>query len=221
MTKSISSASPRFWNQRYTSGQTPWLVNSLPAVLRSFLKRTKTRGSVLIPGCGTDHLVLQSFQTAGFNVTAIDFSTVAVARTKNALGHFKGEIVLGDFFTFDFGKRFDLIYERTFLCALHPRRWSRYAARVVELLRSQGTLAGIFLYGEEADPPPYPLSKPKAVQIFGKHFRLLHDAKVSDSIPMFKGMERWQEWKRASPQQRRRSGQKTSKTDSEISAKLR
>jgi hypothetical protein len=221
MTKSISSASPRFWNQRYASGQTPWLVHSVPAALRVFLKRTKTRGAVLIPGCGTDHLVLQTFQTAGFNVTAIDFSKVAVARTKNALGHFEGEIVLGDFFTFDFGKRFDLIYERTFLCALHPRTWRLYAARVAELLRARATLAGIFLYGEETDPPPYPLSKSIAAEIFGKYFRLINDVKISDSAPMFAGMESWQEWKRIRPRRRRGSGQKISKTGSRVSAKGR
>ncbi|PYI76801.1 MAG: SAM-dependent methyltransferase [Verrucomicrobia bacterium] len=221
MTKSISSASPRFWNQRYASGQTPWLVHSVPAALRAFLKRTKTRGAVLIPGCGTDHLALQTFQTAGFDVTAIDFSKVAVARTKNALGHFEGEIVLGDFFTFDFGKRFDLIYERTFLCALHPRRWRRYAARVAELLRSRAILAGIFLYGEEPDPPPYPLSKSTAAEIFGKYFRLVHHVKISDSVPMFAGMESWQEWQRASHGERQGSGQKISRTGSKISAKRR
>jgi hypothetical protein len=42
---------------------------------------------VLIPGCGTDHEVLQFFQTASFEVTAIDFSTVAIAQTRKALGN--------------------------------------------------------------------------------------------------------------------------------------
>jgi len=220
MTKSISSASPRFWDQRYASGQTPWVVHSVPAALRGFLKRTKTRGAVLIPGFGTDHLVLQAFQTAGFKVTAIDFSKIAVARTKNALGHFECEIVLGDFFTFDFGKRFDLIYERTFLCALHPRRWRRYAARVAEMLRSQGTLVGIFLYGEETDPPPYPLSKSIAAEIFGKYFRLINDVKISNSAPIFAGMESWQEWKRADHGEGEARAKK-SQTGSKISAKRR
>jgi hypothetical protein len=37
---------------------------------------------------------------------------------------------------------------------------------------------------------------PQAAEIFGKYFRLLRDLKVSDSVPMFAGMERWQEWER-------------------------
>jgi Thiopurine S-methyltransferase (TPMT) len=40
----------------------------------------------LIPGCGTDHGVIKAFADAGFDVTAIDFSTVAVGQVKRALG---------------------------------------------------------------------------------------------------------------------------------------
>ena len=194
MRESSDSAWPAFWNQRYASGETPWTLHAVPAAVRSFVKRRQRRGTVLIPGCGTDHEVLQFFQTVGFEVTAIDFSTVAVAQTQKMLEDFDGKIICGDFFKFDFRSRFDLIYERTFLCALHPRRWSQYAKRVAQLLRPRGKLAGIFFYGEEPDPPPYPVSEARAAEIFGKYFRLIRDANVSDSVPMFAGMERWQEW---------------------------
>jgi SAM-dependent methyltransferase len=194
MSESFDSAWPDFWNQRYASGETPWTLHAIPAALCSFVKRRRRRGTVLIPGCGTDLEVFQFFQTAGFEVTAIDFSSVAVAQTRKALRNFDGQIIRGDFFKFDFQNRFDLIYERTFLCALHPRRWSQYAKRVAQLLRPRGKLAGIFFYGKEPEPPPYPLSEARAAQIFGKYFRLIRDVKVSDSVPMFAGMERWQEW---------------------------
>ena len=200
MTESSDSAVPAFWNQRYASGETPWTLQTIPATLRSFVKKTRTRGTVLIPGCGTDHEALRFFQAAGFEVTAIDVSPVAVAQTKNALRNFDGKIILGDFFKFDFRNRFDLIYERTFLCALHPQRWPQYARRVAQLLRPRGRLAGIFFYGNEPEPPPYPLSEARAAEIFGKYFRLVRDVKVSDSVPMFAGMERWQEWQLAGPE---------------------
>ena len=148
----------------------------------------------MITGCGTDHEVLRFFQSAGFEVTAIDFSTVAVAQIKEALGNFDGKIIRGDFFKVDFPSQFDLIYERTFLCALHPRRWPQYVRRVAQLLRLRGKVVGVFFYGTEPDPPPYPLSKARAAEIFGKYFRLTRDIKVSDSVAMFAGMERWQEW---------------------------
>lgn len=194
--KSNNSAVPAFWNQRYASAETPWVLHKTPATLRSFLNRTRTPGRVLIPGCGTDHGVIKAFADAGFEVTAIDFSTVALAETKKALANFDGTIICADFFKSDFGRDFDLVYERTFLCALHPRRWARYAKRVAELLRPNGKLVGIFFYGADPEPPPYPINKTQAAEIFGKYFRLLRDLKVSDSVPMFAGMERWQEWER-------------------------
>ena len=195
MKKSADSAVPAFWNQRYASAETPWVLHKIPATLRSFLKRTRAPGRVLIPGCGTDHGVIKAFADAGFEVTAIDFSPVALGETKKALGNFDGKIMRADFFKSDFGRCFDLVYERTFFCAMHPRRWPQYSKRVAQLLRPRGKLMGVFFYGTEPDPPPYPLSETKAAEIFGKHFRLTRDAKVSDSVTMFAGRERWQEWR--------------------------
>jgi SAM-dependent methyltransferase len=203
MSESSDSAVPAFWNQRYACGETPWTLHAIPATLRSFVKRTRARGRILIPGCGTDHDVLRFFQSAGFEVTAIDFSMVAVAQINEALGNFDGKLVHGDFFKFDFPSRFDLIYERTFLCALHPRRWPQYAKRVAQLLRPRGKLVGVFFYGTQPDPPPYPLSETQAAEIFGKHFRLTRDVNVSDSVAMFAGMERWQERQLAAPDSRK------------------
>src|SRR5204862_6494033 len=137
----------------------------------------------------TDHDVLWFFQSAGFEVTAIDFSSVAVTQINEALGNFDGKIIHGNFFKFDFPSRFDLIYERTFLCALHPRRWPQYAKRVAQLLRPRGTLVGIFFYGEEPEPPPYPLSEARAAEIFGKRFELIRNAEISDSIEIHDGMK--------------------------------
>src|SRR5437588_9296268 len=120
MSESSDSAVPAFWNQRYACGETPWTLHAIPATLRSFVKRTRARGRVLIPGCGTDHEVLRFLQSAGFEVTAIAFSAVAVTQITEVLGNFDGKIIHGNFFKFDFPNRFDVIYERTFLCALHP-----------------------------------------------------------------------------------------------------
>jgi SAM-dependent methyltransferase len=197
MSESSDTSQPAFWNQRYATGETPWALKKIPAALRSFLKKTRKRGKVLIPGCGTDDEVMKAFDDAGFEVTAIDFSPLAIAQAKKALRNSDGKIIHGDFFKFDFQTRFDLIYERTFLCALHPKKWPRYAKRVAQLLRPRGRLVGIFFYGTEPEPPPYPISKTQAAELFGRRLRLVRDVKVSDSVTMFAGMERWQEWELA------------------------
>jgi SAM-dependent methyltransferase len=198
MDQAIDSTHPDFWNVRYAAGKTPWDFHGVPAALKSFLIRAHPPGTVLIPGCGSGYEV-QAFYDAGFDVTAIDFSPTAINQAKQVLGALTDKILLGDFFTYNFGRRrFDLIYERTFLCSLPPTRWPGYAARMTELL-PEGGLIGLFLYGQEQDPPPYPLTERQANELFGKDFRLVRTELVSDSLPLFRGMERWQEWTKVEP----------------------
>lgn len=185
-----------FWDSRYAAGKTPWDFGGVPAALRSFLARARQPGRVLIPGCGSGYEV-QAFHDAGFEVTAIDFSPAARERAGRLLGSLSGCVIAGDFFTHDFSaQNFDLIYERTFLCSLPPTRWPAYARRMAELLAKGTVLAGIFLYGDESDPPPYPMTEAAALELLGDHFELTRSDPVSDSLPLFKGMERWQEWRR-------------------------
>jgi len=151
---------------------------------------------VLIPGCGQDYRTVDAFSRAGHRVTAIDFSQIAIESTSKALPGNRSEIILGDFFTYDFkAAPFDLIYERTFLCSLPPSLWKSYVARVGQLLRPRGTLVGFFLYGQESDPPPYPLTEPKAAEIFGDRFELEKSEPVTDSLSIFAGKGKWQEWR--------------------------
>ena len=185
-----------FWDSRYAAGKTPWDLGGVPGALRSFLARVESPGRVLIPGCGSGYEV-QAFHDAGFEVTAIDFSAAAMERAGRILGPLRRCVIAGDFFTYDFtGQNFDLIYERTFLCSLPPERWPVYAERMAELLPKGKILAGIFLYGEEPEPPPYPLTEAQACELLGDDFDLIRSEPVSDSLPLFKGMERWQEWRR-------------------------
>ena len=166
----------------------------MPAALHSFLARATAPGKVLIPGCGSGYEV-QAFHEAGYDVTAIDFSPAAVDRAKRLLGILAERIILGDFFTHDFGQgRFDLVYERTFLCSMPPSRWPDYAKRMADLLPVGGSLIGIFLYGQKSEGPPYPLPDEQAEQLFEGYFRLARSEAVTDSLPFFHGMERWQEW---------------------------
>lgn len=171
----------------------PWDCRGVPDRLNSYLMR-ETRGRTLIPGCGSGYEV-KAFHGAGWQVTAIDFSPFAVERAKGLLGPLGELVVFGDFFEHPLNKSsFDVVYERTFLCALPPKSWPDYAARMRQLIRPGGKLVGFFLYGEESEPPPYPLTTTQATELFGRDFILTHDEPVGDSLPVFVGKERWQEW---------------------------
>lgn len=189
----LDCSQPDFWNSRYATGKTPWDFRGVPSALAAFLKRSRP-STVLIPGCGPGYEV-RAFHDAGWEVLAIDFSPVAVEQARRFLGDLGSAVVLGDFFRYDFGARqFSIIYERTFLCALPPGLRKAYANRMAQLLQPKGLLAGTFLYGEGSDPPPFPIKKEEAEELFGEKFKLMRSDPVDDSLPFFAGKERWQEW---------------------------
>jgi SAM-dependent methyltransferase len=194
MENSSDSNQPDFWTVRYAAGKTPWDFGGVPSALKSFLERSSVRGRILIPGCGSGYEV-QAFHAAGYDVSAIDFSPAAVEQAKRVLGILAERVILGDFFTYDFGqRRFDLIYERTFCCSMTPSRWPEYVNRMADLLLPGGRLIGSFLYGQgRSSGPPFPLGEPEAEQLFKKRFQLLRSEVMTDSLPLFRDMERWQE----------------------------
>jgi SAM-dependent methyltransferase len=195
MEDSSDSNRPDFWTVRYAAGKTPWDFGGVPSALKSFLERSSVPGRILIPGCGSGYEI-QAFHGAEYDVSAIDFSPAAVEQAKRVLGVLAERVILGDFFTYDFGqRRFDLIYERTFLCSMTPSRWPEYVDRIADLLVPGGKLIGVFLYGPRPrSGPPFPLTDPEANQLFEKHFQLVRSDVMADSLPLFRDMERWQEW---------------------------
>ncbi len=194
MENSSDSNQPDFWTVRYTAGKTPWDFGGVPSALKSFLERSSVRGRILIPGCGSGYEV-QVFDAAGYDVSAIDFSPAAVDRAKRIVGVLAERVILGDFFTHDFGRQFDLIYERTFLCSMAPSRWPEYVNRMADLLVTGGRLIGVFLYGQRSSSgPPFPLTDAEAEQLFKNRFQLVRSEAVTDSLPIFRDMEKWQEW---------------------------
>jgi SAM-dependent methyltransferase len=186
-----------FWIKRWESGKTPWDLGGIPRALVSFLDRGGPQVRVLVPGCGTGY-ELQAFHAAGHDVGAIEFSGPAVQHAREVLGQLGDRIIHGNFFKHDFtGQQYDLIYERGFLCSLPPTRWPDYAARMASLIPVGGRLVGLFLYGNEPEPPPFPLTDQTAAELLGASFRLVRSEEVNDpSVPVYQGMERWQEWER-------------------------
>jgi SAM-dependent methyltransferase len=188
----------QFWVKRWEREKQSWDLGHIPPNLAAFLTRSSSApASVLVPGCGSGYEV-RAFHEAGHDVEAIDFSGPAVAHARELLGPLGERIIHGNFFKHDFGeKRYSLIYERGFLCSFAPAHWEDYVSRMAGLLSPGGRLVGLFLYGDEPEPPPYPLTDETASALFGRSFRLVNaEAAAADSVPVYEGKERWQEWKK-------------------------
>ena len=187
-------ATPAFWDVRFRQKHTPWDAGSTPPDLSRYLIQNPGGGRVLIPGCGSAYEV-RSFLENGYEVIAIDFSRAAVEMATAELGPLRTTVVLGDFFTHNFGPTlFDVIYERAFLASLPRRMWDDFAARILELVRPGGRLIGFFVYGEQQGGPPFCLKSGELALLLGNRFENVDDVAATASVPVFQGKERWQVW---------------------------
>jgi SAM-dependent methyltransferase len=191
----LDPAGPHFWDARYGERFTPWDQGGVPARLASFIAGEPAPLGVLIPGCGAGYEVA-AFADAGHDVLAIDFSDAAIARARAVLGTHAGRVRHADFFAFDIGRPFELVYERAFLCALPRSLWERWARRIAEVVAPGGRLAGFFFRSDERRGPPFGLAAGELEGMLAGRFERVEEVPVTDSIPVFAGRERWEVWRR-------------------------
>jgi SAM-dependent methyltransferase len=187
------SSKADFWETRYRDQVTPWDAGRIGQRFQHYTRAMKPGARVLIPGCGSGYEA-HFLAEAGFDVLAIDFSPAAVEVARKNLGPFADRVRLADFFAFDAGPRFDVVFERAFLCALPRRMWAAYATRVPELLTPEGVIAGYWFFDDNPKGPPFGTSEAELQDLLGGRFTRIADEPVTDSIPVFRGRERWQVW---------------------------
>jgi SAM-dependent methyltransferase len=189
-----NSDAPDFWNQRYRGAVTPWDAGGVPPRLVAWLSGPALR--VLVPGCGSGYEV-RFFAERGHDVLGIDFADAALERAKSNLGPFAHHVRKADFFALE-EPPFDLVYERTFLCALPRRLWTQWSARIPTLVRPGGLLAGFFFFHDNERGPPFGIALERLHDLLDRHFVLTEDEAIpaEQSVPVLAGRERWQAWKR-------------------------
>lgn len=190
------SSRPEFWDTRFRSGVTPWDAGGVPPGLVRWLQGRKPPARVLIPGCGTGYEV-RIFAEQGYEVLAIDFSDAALEAARRELKEWSGLAQKADFFSFE-TEPFDLVYERAFLCALPRAIWPDWGRRIAELVRPGGELAGFFYIDDNQRGPPFGISPRMLKELLEEAFELTEELAVpaSQSLPVFKGKEIWQVWRR-------------------------
>src|SRR6185295_4261477 len=94
----------------------------------------------------------------------------------NAGAALADRVIEGDFFTHDFAEApFDLVYERTFLCALPPDLWPKIVSRTTTLLQRGGILVGLYFFGGKDDGPPFGLAPDEPARLFEPRYVLVSD----------------------------------------------
>jgi SAM-dependent methyltransferase len=190
------SSKPDFWDTRYRGGVTPWDAAGAPPFLKTWLEQQPKPLRILVPGCGTGYEA-RLFAELGHDVLALDFSDAAIEAARRELGALSHLVRKADFFQLD-STPFDVVYERALLCALPRTMWPQWAARVGELVRPGGELAGFFYFDDNVKGPPFGAAPGRTHDLLNGAFDLVQDLAVphEQSIPVFKGKERWQAWRR-------------------------
>lgn len=140
---------------------------------------------------------MRLFAERGHDVLAIDFSDAAVEAASRQLKEWSRLVKKADFFSFETAP-FDLVYERAFLCALPRSLWPAWGRRMAELVRPGGELAGFFYIDDNERGPPFGISREGLEQLLASAFVLEEQSPIpaAQSLPVFKGKEIWQVWKR-------------------------
>jgi SAM-dependent methyltransferase len=189
-------AGAEFWDLRYGARFTPWDAGRVPAQLQAFVACASRPRTVLVPGCGAAHDV-RFLAESGWDVLGLDFSHQALAAARPVLGAHVNRLRYGDFFAPIAGEPFEVVYERAFLCALPRRMWPQWSERIAQLVEPGATLAGYFFFDGAERGPPFGLRDQAQLDgLLHPAFDLVEEAAVGDSIDVFKGKERWQEWQR-------------------------
>lgn len=200
---SIDAEQPRsveFWDDLYKEGRLPWDFGGVPGRLRQFIEQeigeeAVAGGSVLIPGCGSAYEAAY-LASKGMQVTAIDVSEPAIGRARSIVGDLPVNFAVADFF--ELGQNaFDFVYERAFLCAIHPTFRERFPTALQSLLKDDGKLFGFFFVDtERKSGPPYPITEVNLSTLMSGLFEQDADESTDDQLEVFEGKERWQVWSR-------------------------
>ncbi|MHC4922470.1 MAG: methyltransferase domain-containing protein, partial [Planctomycetota bacterium] len=152
---------PGDWEAMYEKGEGRWDLGGPSPPLVAALGRDEigAAGRALVPGCGFGHDV-RLLAARGWDATGIDFARPAVREAKRlakATGTRGASFERRDLFRLPrtWAGSFDLVFEQTLFCAIHPDRRDDYVEAVGSVLRPGGQVFGLFFNIRPEEGPPF------------------------------------------------------------------
>lgn len=181
--KNSNDLHQNYWENTYNKQNTGWDIGSISTPLKEYFKQLSNNElKILIPGAGNsyeaEYLHLQGFD----NVDVLDIAIQPLENFKKRVPSFlKKNLLQMDFFELD--KKYDLIVEQTFFCALHPSLRQKYVEKMVSLLEDKGKLVGLFFDTELTEEgPPFGGDLNEYLQLFSTYFNIKTLDKCRNSI---------------------------------------
>ncbi|MEO9021558.1 MAG: methyltransferase domain-containing protein [Ginsengibacter sp.] len=178
-----------YWDNRYRNNETGWDMHKVSPPLKGYIDSLKNKDlKILIPGCGNAHEAEYLLDNGFKNVTLVDFSKVVTGNLKEKYKSRPIQIVHENFF--DHKRKYDLILEQTFFCALNPSLREKYVEKCWEILKDSGKIAGVFFNKRFAPvEPPFIASDEEYRRLFQPTFTFLKFESCHNSIAPRMGYE--------------------------------
>jgi len=179
-----------YWENRYTTNETGWDVGEITTPLKNYIDQINDKNlKILIPGAGNGY-EFDYFISLGFtNVYVIDIAKQPIENLKQKHLNLSTDYFIHDDF-FSLNKKFDLILEQTFFCAVNPKLRKDYVDKMHDLLNHKGKLVGLlFDFPLTSEGPPFGGSEQEYLNLFSNHFEIKTLEKCYNSIKPRHGKE--------------------------------
>lgn len=193
------------WETAWREGRTGWDAGASPPILRELIAEGRVpAGRVIVPGCGSGYDVF-SLAGNGRTVIGMDLAPSAAqrferVRTEQGISPDVARIEIADFFEFELNQPFDVMWDYTFLCALHPSMREQWAARVAQLIGPGGSVFTLIFPVDPSRPddegPPFRLSPEIVSELLKADFACQFMEPVTRSHPGREGKEWIAQWVR-------------------------
>ncbi len=192
--------SPAYWDELYRQNLAGWDMGTpTPAFVDLLESKQYEPGKALVLGCGKGHDAVL-FARHGFEVTAIDFSPLAIdhARSLAAQSSVPLTLVQDDMFNYslEVAEEFDYVIEYVTFCAIDPVRRAEFASMVSTLMRPSGRFIALFFPLDDREGgPPFAVSMDEVQRLFGRKLELVSIEAPSRSVTPRRGKELLTIWR--------------------------
>ena len=177
-----------FWNDCYANNQIGWDLGKITPVFKDWCDKLTENKSIFVPGSGNGYDPLY-FAKKGHNVTAVDFSSIAVENmSKKAISkNIDINILKEDIFNLNscHFSQYDYVVEYTCFCAIDPNKRLDYIKIMNDVLVKNGELVGLFLpllKDKSEGGPPFSVNLEEILEQFSKYFKVVKSIKHPLSI---------------------------------------
>jgi len=154
--KKTSKLNSSYWEDKYDSNSTGWDIGHLSPPIKEYIDQLKNKDIViLIPGAGNSYEAEYLYNNGFRNISVLDYVKQPLENLKKRIPDFPDSKLYQENF-FEHHKKYDLIIEQTFFCALDPVLRNKYVEKMSNLLNDNGKIAGLlFDFPLTEVGPPY------------------------------------------------------------------